>query len=149
MSFSYQYGANPPIDYVRFLIPDTVDLNHIFEDQEITMATTMQSLVWQSSMFYSGVAGQTTLPTPPVSYARIAAMMIDALANDRARLASVKRILDVELDPATASKMLRDGAQCLRDQDDEGAFVIIEQVQTGAPWSFRDRWWAQIQRQSA
>ncbi len=148
MSFSYQFGANPPIDYVRFLIPDTVDENHIFEDSEIVMATTMQSLQWQSGMLYSGVAGVSTLPTPPVSYRRIAALMIDSLANDRARLASVKRILDVELDPATASKMLRDGAQCLRDEDDAGAFVIIEQVQTGAPWSFRDRWWAQIQRQS-
>ena len=148
MSFSYQYGANPPIDYPRFLVSDTVDLNHIFEDSEIAMATIIQGLSWQSSMQYSGVQGSTTLPTPPVSYRRVAATLLDTLAANASRLSQITKLLDVELSPGVAAKALRDQAQCLRDEDDAGAFVIIEQVQTGAPWAFRDRWWAQIQRQS-
>lgn len=145
MSFSYQFGANPPIDYVRFLIPDMVDVGHIFEDSEIQMATAMQSLVWQSGQRYSGVAGVASLPTPPVSYRRIAALMIDSIANDRARLSSITKLLDVELSPGEAAKALRAGAQCLRDEDDAGAFVVIEQVQQ--PFGFKERWWAQMARQ--
>ncbi len=149
MSFSYQFGANPPIDYPRFLISDTDASNYIFEDSEITMATIIQGLSWQSSMQYSGVAGSTNLPTPPVSYRRVAATLLDSLAANASRLSQITQLLDVQLSPGTAAKALRDQAACLREEDDAGAFVIIEQVQTGAPWAFRDRWWAQIQRQSA
>jgi len=59
LSFSYQYGANPPIDYPRLLVSDTLATNHIFEDAEITAASTMASGTFQSAPF----AGSTWLYT--------------------------------------------------------------------------------------
>jgi len=38
MAFTYNFGANPQIDYIRLLISDTVDLNHVFEDSELLAA---------------------------------------------------------------------------------------------------------------
>ncbi len=145
MSFSYQFGANPPIDYPRFLIADTDSSNYVFEDSEILMATTIQGLTWQSSMRYSGVAGVASLPTPPVSYRRIAATLLDSLAANSARLSQVTKLLDVELAPGKAAVDLRDMAKALREEDDAGAFVVIEQTQQ--PFGFKDRWWAQMARQ--
>jgi len=144
VSFSYQFGANPAIDYPRFLASDTVDEGHVFEDSEIAMATVIQSKMWQSSQQYSGVAG-ANLPAAPVSYRRVAAMLLDAVAANQARLSSITQLLDVSLDPGKAALSLRDAAKCLREEDDAGAFVIIEQVQQ--PFGFRDRWWAQAARQ--
>ncbi len=145
MSFSYQFGANPAIDYPRFLVADTVDTNHIFEDAEIVMATTIQSLTWQSSQFYSGTSG-SNLPAAPVSYRRVAATLLDAIAANKSRLASVSRILNVELNSGRAADSLRASAQCLRDEDSQGAFVVIEQVTN--EWSFRDRFLNEFARQS-
>lgn len=145
MSFSYNYGANPPIDYPRLLISDTQALNHIFEDSEITMAANITSNVWQSSMFYSNVGGLTTLPTTPVNYLRTAALLLDSVAANKSRLASIKQLLDVKLDSSDAAIQLRLTAQEYRQVDDDSmAFAIIEQVHDS--WSFRDRFWAQWQR---
>lgn len=146
MSFSYQYGANPPIDFPRLLVSDTQDLNHIFEDSEIVAVTNMQALNFQSAQFYSYPAG-ANLPSSPVSYLRIAAMLLDAIAANKARLSSITQLLDVHLSPALAQKALRDQADNYRQIDDDaGAFSIIEQCATN--WAVRDRWWAQIQRQA-
>ena len=68
------------------------------------------------------------------------------MASNASKLAMFTRILDVEMAPQNAAKMLREQAKQYRDTDDEsGAFTIIEQVNNG--WSLRDRYWAQIQRQ--
>jgi hypothetical protein len=148
VSFSYQYGNNPAIDYPRLLISDTQDENHVFEDQEILAATQIELGVWQSGMFWSGAQGVTPLPTPPVPYRRIAATLLDAIASNKSRLSSVTQLLDVHLSPEVAAKALRDQAASLRETDDNsGAFVIIEQV--NGPSSFRDRWWKTLQRMSA
>lgn len=152
MSFSY-YACGPQqpdVDFVRLLIADTQEKNHVFEDSEIRAGYQIQASMFQSSMFYNSAPGGgvigTGLPSPPVSYLRVSALLLDSLANNKARLASIKRVLDVTLDTATAAKALREGAQTYRDMDDEsGAFVIIEQVNTS--WSFQDRWWATVQRQ--
>jgi hypothetical protein len=151
MSFSYNNGANPPIDFPRLLCSDTqqTDANgnriYIFEDQEYTAFTAMVSGIWQSSMFWSPPSGQATLPTSPVNYLRIAALALDSLAANKSRLASIKQLLDVKLDSSDAAIQLRATAAEYRKVDDEsGAFVIIEQVTTD--WSFRDRFWAQWQR---
>lgn len=145
MSFSYNLGANPPIDYVRLLISDTQSVNHVFEDEEITSAANITAGVWQSSMQYSGVSGVATLPTTPVNYLRTAAILLDALAANKARLASIKQLLDVKLDSSDASIQLRATAQEYRNVDDDSmAFVIIEQCTN--EWTFRDRFWAQWQR---
>lgn len=147
MSFSYTLGANPAIDYVRLLISDTQSVNHIFEDEEITAATAIQGLTFQSSQFYSTNAG-ANLPTTPVSYLRIAALLLDALAANKSRLASVKQLLDVRLDSSDAAIQLRATAAEYRDvEDNSGAFMIIEQVND--IWSFQERFWKTVQRQSA
>lgn len=147
MSFSYNLGANPAIDYPRLLISDTQATNHIFEDEEITAVTLMQAAQWQSSMFYSGVGG-ANLPSSPVSYLRIAALLLDAIAANKSRLASIKQLLDAKLDSSDAAIQLRATAAEYRQVDDEsGAFVIIEQCST--QWSFQDRFWKQWQRGTA
>jgi len=145
MSFSYQFGANPPIDYVRLLISDTQDTNHIFEDSEILTFAAITSGVWQSSMFYSGTAGATTLPSVPVNYLRTAALALDSIASNKARLSSITQLLDVKLSPEKAAESLREQAKQYREVDvDSMAFVIIEQCNTD--WSFIERFWRQWQR---
>src|SRR5271156_1998766 len=85
MSFSYQGGANPPIDYPRLLVSDTVQFDangnrvYAFEDSEIVAATTIETSVWQSGMFYSGQAGVASTPSNPIPWRRIAATLLDCL----------------------------------------------------------------------
>jgi hypothetical protein len=147
VSFSYNFGANPPIDYPRLLISDTQIVNHVFEDEEIQAFTAICSLNWQSGMQYSWPSG-ANLPTQPVNYLRIAAMALDALAANKSRLASIKQLLDVRLDSTDAADQLRQTAAEYREVDDNAmAFVIIEQCNDLA--SFRERWWKQVQRQTA
>jgi hypothetical protein len=148
MSFSYQFGANPQIDYVRLLIPDTDSTNPIFQDSEILAFANLTTLVWQSSMFWSGPQGVATLPSPPTNYLRAAALALDSLAGNSARLAAVIQLLDVKLSADKAAVQLRAQATEYRTVDDEsGAFAIIEQVPN--EWAFRDRFWSQVQRTSA
>lgn len=146
MSFSYQLGANPTIDFPRLLVGDTQESGHIFEDEEITSATTLISLQYQSSMQFSNGAGRN-LPSTPVSYLRVAAILLDALAASKSRLALTK-LLDATVSFTAVAKALREQAQEYRDVDDNaGAFMIIEQCNTG--FSFLDRFYKQVQRQTA
>lgn len=161
MSFSYQQGSNPPIDFPRMLIGDTVQFDqnqnqvYIFDDNEILSFEQIVLTPFQSGQFYSpnsgplggGTAG-VGLPSPPIPYYRVAALMLNALASNQSRLAGVTKLLDVSLDIKGAAKALRDQAAVwLAMDDDSGAFVIIEQVNN--EWSFAQRWWNQWQRQSA
>jgi hypothetical protein len=149
--FSYKScdGTQNQIDFVRLLCSDTQDLNHVFEDSEILGAYQIQAAQFQSSQFYSFAAGQN-LPQSPVSYLRVSALLLDALAANKSRLASIKQLLDVRLDASDAAIQLRATAAQYRETDDNsGAFFIIEQVQQGDSFSFRDRFWAQVQRLSA
>ncbi len=151
MSFTYNQGANPPIDFPRFLSSDTVQFDdqgqrvYAFSDEEIQAATTIEMSVWQSAQFWTPPRGLTTLPAPPYPWRRIAATLLDALAANQARLGIISKLLDVTLNP-NAAKSMREQAQALRDTDDNsGAFVIIEQVND--QFSFRDRFFKQVQRQ--
>lgn len=147
MSFSYQSGNNPRIDYIRLLVGDTVSESHIWEDEEIEAAYGIQGSIIQSGMFYSGTA-KRVLPSSAVSYYRVAAVLLDGLASSRSRLASVVKLLDVMLSADTATstaRALRERAKELREIDDEsGSFAIIEQTTTC--FSFRDRFLRQVQR---
>ncbi len=161
MATDFTYGPaqsppiiNPPIDYVRGLIADTQEFAadgttpvFIFSDTEINMFTQMQqAFAFQSSMFYSPPAGQT-LPSAPSNYLRTAATMLRAIASNKARLSSIQQLLDVKLDPSKAATALNDQAKAYLDMDDNsGAFAIIEQCNDY--FSFRDRFWKQVQRQS-
>ncbi len=147
MAFSYGYGTNPQIDYPRLLIADTVDLNHIFEDSEIQAAYQIQAAQFQTGMFWSGSAG-ANLPSTPVSYLRVAALLLDSIACSNARLAGVMTVLGIKMDTGKAAQVLRDQAKDYRSTDDDaGAFAIIEQVNN--EWSFADRFWKTVQRNVA
>lgn len=153
MAFTYQFGANPPIDYPRMLISDTVETQngqrvYAFEDSEILAATQIENAVFSSPQFYSGPLGSVNLPAnPPYPWRRIAATLLDCLAANQARIAIVSGILDVKINAQAAASM-RAQAQALRDADDNsGAIMIAEQVNNS--FSFRDRYWKTVQRQSA
>lgn len=167
-TFSYgintapDYTPNPPVDYPRLLVSDTVEFGadgttpvYIFSDQEILAMEQVVQLQFQSGQFFSTPGGPPSagtqgayLPSVPIPYYRVAGMLLNSIASNKARLASVMKLLDVTLDPAKAAKALHDQAQAYFDQDDNsGAFVIVEQVNND--WSFRDRFWKQWQRQSA
>lgn len=153
-TFTYGMGSNPPIDYPRLLISDTQEFlpdgttpGYVFSDQEITsMTNIVAGACWQSGMFFSGTLGSQTLPSLPVPYYRIAAMLLMAVASNKARLASIKQMLDVKLDSSDAAIQLRATAQGYLDQEDNcGSFAIIEQVND--VFSFRDRFWKTVQRE--
>lgn len=120
---------------------------YAFEDSEILAAAQIETAVWQSGQFFTPPSGTANLGTSPVMpWRRIAATLLDALAANQARQLIIARLLDVELNPRASSEM-RAQAQALRQADDEsGAFVIIEQVND--VFSFRDRYWHAIQRQT-
>ena len=147
MSWSYSFTANPNIAYVRLLIPDTQPAQPIFQDEEIQAFFNIQMMNFQSGMFFSGVQGRN-LPSLPLSYVRVAALALDTLANNKGRLGSVVKMLDVQLDWKAAADILREGAKTYREIDDNaGAMMIIEQTPTD--WAFAQRWWNQFQRQTA
>ena len=77
---------------------------------------------------------------------RIAATLLDCMAANKAKLASIKRILDVQLDSSDAAKWLQEQAKAYRDVDDNsGAIFIIEQVNN--EWTLFQRYWNQCARQ--
>ena len=148
MSWTYNFTSNPSVAYVRLLIPDTDTLHQIFSDEEINAFYNIQASMWQSSMFWSPPSGNSTLPSQPLSYLRVAALALDTLGNNSARLAGVLQLLDVKLDTSKASQLLHESAANYRSvEDNAGAFVIIEQVNND--WSFLERFWKQVQRQQS
>lgn len=149
--YTYDLLTNPRVSYIRLLIPDTQLLPNvsppqmIFSDQEIEAFYNIQQATAQSGMFFSGLQYRN-LPALPVSLFRVAAIALDTLANNKAKLGNVVRILDVNLDWKSASMMLREGAKNYREIDDNsGAMMIIEQTPTD--WAFQTRWLNQFQRQ--
>ena len=152
-TFSYQFGANPPIDYPRIMIsdtqeylPDGVTPGYVFADQEIQAITQVVASPFQSAQFYSPPQGQYLPQGVVMPWYRIAASLLDCMAANKAKLASIKRILDVQLDSSDAAKFLQAQAKAYRDLDDNcGAFYIVEQVCN--EWSLVNRYWAQVQRQ--
>lgn len=144
--FTYQMGSNPAIDYPRLLIADTDAAHPIFDDSEITAATRLQACQFQSGMLYTGAAG-ANLPASPVSYLRVAALLLDAIASSKARLSGIAGLLDVRPQMDKAAAALRAQAAEYRQVDDDaGAFVLIEMCNN--QWSFAERFWKQVQRQS-
>jgi len=137
------YDPSTDAGKVRLLISDTSD-PFIFSDEEINSFFEIQRLQFQSSMFFSGVGGRN-MPLSPVSLLRVAALALNSIAANKARLSSIMKLLDVQLSPDKAAAALRDQARAYLEMDDEaGAFVLIEQVTTC--WSFQQRFWSQVQR---
>ena len=152
-TFSYQYGANPPIDYPRMMIsdtqqylPDGVTPGYVFADQEIMAAVQIEASTFQTAQFYSPPQGQYLPQGVVMPWRRIAATLLDCMAANKAKLSSIKRILDVQLDSSDAAKWLQEQAKIYRDTDDNsGAIFIIEQVNN--EWSLFQRYWNQVARQ--
>jgi len=155
MSWSFQNGANPVIDYPRILSGDMNPVTPIFQDEAILSIEQIVVKPFQSGMFWSTPNGAigggtlgTMLPQIPIPYYRVAAIMLQSMAAQQAWPSAVTQLLDVKLNGPAAVKALQALAQSYIDLDnDSGAFMIIEQVNND--WSFRDRFWKQWQRQSA
>jgi hypothetical protein len=142
MSFSYQMGANPVIDYVRLLIADTNPEQPIFQDQEIYSAYNIIT----TFVIVPGGGGQAPVNssyTP--SYYRVAAILLDSLAANKSALAAVLKVLDISLDLSKAAQELRATAKEYRDvEDNSGAFAIVEWVPNN--FAAFERVWKQLLR---
>ena len=147
MSWTYNFGSNPSVAYVRLLISDTDPTTPVFQDEEILAFIQIQCAQFQSAQFYSPPAGQNLPQTlPNIPYLRVAALAIDSMAVNAGKLAVISRLLDVELDAKNAASFLQSQAKSLRDLDDNsGAFFIVEQVNND--WSLYQRYWNQVARQ--
>jgi len=148
VKFTYDFTTQPLISYVRALIPDTDYQRPIFGDDEITAFLAINAMTWQSGQFYSYANGALQLPSSPSNILRAAALALNTLAGNQARLMLVSSLLDVKMQNVGAvCKALQDVAQRWLDMDDNsGAFAIAEQVNT--VWNFRDRWLSMLQRQT-
>ncbi len=147
MSFTYDFDTAPLISYPRFLISDTSNVAPlpVFQDAEVMAAYVVQQNVWQSAQFYSPPAGAYA-PSLPVSYYRVASILLCSMAANKAKLASIRRILDVELDPSKAAQWLMSIAKEYEEKDENSAsLLIVEQVNNDA--SLISRYWKQVQRQ--
>lgn len=136
--FTYGPTSTPPSwdpmrDAVRLLIPDTDQSAPIFQDEEIAGAVEIQRAI---------IPGRNL----PISPLRVAALLLDSLASNYARLSNVTKLLDVSLSPAKIADMKAQAA-AYREQDDNCGFVMVEQVPNA--WSFRERWFSQAQKQGA
>ena len=120
MAATYQFGANPPIDYPRLLVADTDVTKAIFQDSEILAASQTDIIsVWPP------VGIKRTISTP--SYRRVAAVLLESLASNASRLGSALKLLDIDVDTRSAAKDLRATAQALRDAEaNAGAFAMVE-----------------------
>ncbi len=133
--FTYNFTTDLLLSRVRLLVADTDSSSPIFEDDEV-----MQALYVESSqgLYISGQAATTAAPVanpgiPQVySIYRAAALLLDAIAANKSRLASVVQILDVKLAPSEAAKMLREQAKGYRElEENAGHFAIAEWVLDG------------------
>lgn len=146
MAFTYDFTSEPSISRVRLLIADTDGNNFTFEDEEINQALYMES---SQALYVSGQANPTATATtnavyvPQVySYYLAAALLLESLASNKAKLGSIVQLLDVKIDPTKAARMLREIAEGYREREENmGHFAIAEQVTT--TFQARERIWAQ------
>ena len=151
--FTFNGGASPVPDYLRILIsdtqeflPDGVTPGYVFSDQEINAVIQIVASPFQSFQFYTPPQGQQLPQGVVLPWYRIAATLLDCMVANKAKLASIKQILDVKLDSSDAANWLKQQAAAYRDVDDNsGAIFIIEQVQND--WSLAQRYWNQVARQ--
>lgn len=140
MSFTYDIANAPQISIPRLLVADTDATHPIFQDDEILAAYTVDSIA-----VFPPIGQGIAITYGSPSYRRAAAVLLDVLAANKARLAAALEVLDIKLDPSKAAKELRATAQQLRDTEaDSGAFAIAEMVNTS--FTARERTWKQLLR---
>jgi hypothetical protein len=143
MAFTYQFGANPQIDYPRLLIGDTDSTNQVFQDSEILAAYNIIPTFFITPNAGNGQAAGGNFTA--VSYYRVAAILLDALAGMKSRLAAQLKVLDIELNVTDAARELRATAKEYRDiEDHSGAFAIVEMVPNN--YAAYERVWKQLLR---
>ncbi len=145
MSFTYDFTAAPDISTVRLLVSDTDAAHPIFQDVEVTAALNVES----SQGVIVGLTGYS--PSIPVSqiysYRRSAALLLNALAANKARLASALKVLDISVDSTKAAAALQQLAKDYIDQEaSAGYFSVAEMVQDS--FSMRERLWKMLYRQN-
>ena len=144
--FTYDFIAAPLLSSVRMLIPDTDSTAPIFQDEEVNQAIFIES---SQGLYCSGMANPTgSSVSPPVqvySIRRAAALLVDVIAGNNARLGIIQQLLDVKLDSSKAVVALRAYADSLRQTEAmSGAFAIAEM--TLDAFSARERVFKQILR---
>lgn len=111
------------------LIPDTVTPG-IFSDEEVNQAIFIESSqgLYTSSQFVSGGLG-VQCPVQVYSIRRAAALLVDVLAGNTARLAVIEQMLDIRINGPASAKALGDRADSLRKTEAmSGAYAIAEWV---------------------
>lgn len=144
MSFSYDWTNGPTVAQVRLMVGDTSNTapGPIFQDEEINgvlQANSSQGIIVGLSGFNPAV------PVAQVySFGRTAAMLLNGMGAVRARTL-VKKVLDVDVDGASATAALQKlGQQYIDQETSAGYFAIAEMVQD--PFSMRERLWKQLFR---
>jgi hypothetical protein len=127
MAWTYDLATN--VGKVRMLVPDRVDVGHIFEDDEITAFLTMEG----------------------GAIKRAVAAALETIASDQAMTIQTIQLLHLKMDGTAVAKSLLDRAATLRDQStseeavsDDGAFDIAEWAVTD--FAYRERMGDQAQR---
>lgn len=124
MTFSYELATD--VGKIRLLLSDTVQADAYFTDEEISTFLTLEAS----------------------SVKRAAALGLETIASNEALVLKVIKTLDLETDGAEVAKALREHAQDLRDQADEGedGWDIAELVYDD--FTYRERLEKQMQRES-
>ncbi len=144
MSFTYDLTNFPVISTVRLLVFDTNAAQPIFQDAEIQAALNVES----AQNVIIGLSGYTPVQPPPAniySYRRAAALLLRALAANKARLATISGLLDVKLSADRAADALNKTAQqYIDDEASAGFFSVAEMVNNN--FSMRERLWKMLYR---
>lgn len=147
MSFTYSFTDAPVLSRVRLLTADTNPDKPLFDDDEVNAALTMES---SQNLYVSGMATLGgAAPIPPVqvySVYRAAALLLDALASNKSKLAAIAELLDVHVSAEKAAQELRNTAKEYRAvEQNNGSFAIAELVYD--QFSARERIRNQLLRQ--
>lgn len=128
------------------LVADTDLNNPVFTDDEVNAALFLES---SQNLYVSGMAtpggAASQVPVQVYSYYRAAALLLDSLAANKARLAAINELLDVHLTAEKASQELRATAKEYRTVEaNAGHFAIAEMV--GNIFQSRERIYKQLLR---
>ncbi len=144
MSFTYSPPAPTLVNLVRLQVADTDSTHPVFQDEEITMAASLETGGYMAAS--SSSSGSVISTINNASARRVAACMLDALAANKARLSAALEVLDIKIDPSKAAQALQKQAAYLREVESEsGFFAIAETVYD--PFTWRSRVWNEWLRQ--
>lgn len=132
--FTYDFTNAPTLSSVRLLIADTDAANPIFSDEEVNQALYLES---SQAIYASGGGGVVNVPQVYSPY-RAAALLLDAIAANKSRLAAIAQLLDVKLAPEKAAQALRDQAKGYREVEANAGHFAISEMQND-PFSARER----------